>query len=33
MGQPASASQFVRRWEQDPRRKRALEGLLSRVKT
>ena len=33
LGQPASASQFVRRWEQDPRRKRALEALLSRVKT
>ena len=33
MGQPASTSQFARRWMLDPKRKRATERLLSRVKT
>lgn len=33
MGQPASASQFARRWMLDPKQKRATELLLSRVKT
>ena len=33
MGQPASASQFARRWMLDPMRKRSTQLLLSRVKT
>ena len=33
MGQPASASQFVRRLLLNKREKREVEGLLSRVKT
>jgi putative transposase len=33
MGEPASASQFARRWQLDPERQRATEKLLSRVKT
>ena len=33
MGQPASASQFVRRWLLDQTRRHDVEGLLSRVKT
>lgn len=32
MGQPASVSQFVRRWIADPKRRRESEVLLSRVK-
>ena len=32
MGQPASVSQFVRRWELDPARRREIDRLLSRVK-
>lgn len=32
MGQPASVSQFVRRWLADPRRARETRSLLSRVK-
>ena len=32
MGQPASVSQFVRRWEQQARRRRVIEALLSKVK-
>jgi REP element-mobilizing transposase RayT len=33
MGEPASASQFARRWMLDPQRKAAVQSLLSRVKT
>jgi REP element-mobilizing transposase RayT len=33
MGEPASASQFARRWLLDPQRRRAIDALLSRVKT
>ena len=33
MGQPASASQFARRWMLDPKRRTLIESLLSRVKT
>jgi len=33
MGEPASVSQFVRRWELKPERRREVEALLSRVKT
>lgn len=33
MGEPASASQFARRWMLDPKRKAAVESLVSRVKT
>jgi len=33
MGQPASASQFARRWMLDPTRRTAVSALLSRVKT
>ena len=33
MGQPASVSQFVRRWMQDARRRAETHELLSRVKT
>ena len=33
MGQPASASQFVRRWELDAERWRMVDRLLSRIKT
>lgn len=33
MGEPASASQFVRRWMLDKGKKRSVEKLLSRVKT
>lgn len=32
MGQPASVSQFVRRWELDPSRRREIDRLQSRVK-
>lgn len=31
MGRPASVSQFVRRWELDPMRRREIDRLLSRV--
>jgi hypothetical protein len=33
MGQPASVSQFVRRWLFEPEKRRKIEALLSRVKT
>jgi hypothetical protein len=32
MGKPASVSQFVRRWQLDPKRKAETHALLSRVK-
>lgn len=33
MGEPASASQFVRRWMLDKQKRRSVEKLMSRVKT
>jgi REP element-mobilizing transposase RayT len=33
IGKPATVSQFVRRWSEDPKRKRQLQELVSRVKT
>ncbi len=33
IGKPATVSQFVRRWSEDPKQKRQLQELVSRVKT